>query len=775
MTERVELELELATDGESGYRVSARSEVGEQTGRLTLDPWPVLKNRAQLQSTVLASAVSSRAAVSMIEAPVRRVGEALFRSLFDDNVYAAYKANLALAAERGTQLRVVLRTQSAELAALPWEMLYDPEAGAYLCAREPLVRHVSVSGVTRPLRVAPPLRILGVVSAPRDQSPLDVEGEKHRLRAALAPLGSRVSLRWVDGGRWSDVQQELVSGSWHVLHFVGHGGFNTEDREGVLALENDAKKTDLVGAERFGDLLTLQVPPLQLVVLNSCAGAQAAADDLFSSTAATLVRTGVAAVVAMQFAVSDPAAKAFAAGFYQAIAYNHSIAEAVRFGRIGIRGTGEETLEWITPVLYLRGDDAPLFDVTPGPSQHDEEAPLNPQQAAEEAGVQALYQQAMSRFRNKRYAESVPLFDSVLSLRSDFRDARERREQAARKARVLEAYDDAVAAEERGDWPAAVEGYAAVLAADPPHPGVQEKLDRCRREQEVHALQGELREHAAAEDWQAVVAVADELERLDPGSGDPDGLASAARAQLEGPPEPEPEPPPPTPPSPAPPPSSTESTRKPAPAPTQPTPSPSPKPAPPSPKPASPSPKPPTPKPPTPKPPTPSRVRTYLIGGAAVVLPLVGGGVIWAVTSGPPAPFESDALFEIGRHHFAPEDCTVPESKAQAPLAFDLPHTELLKCTGPDGVYTGTLLCTETGAELETVRQGFLAGAGGEPQPITGLPAGREDPWPFQVSFAHQGGGSRVYWDDADLLCAAELQGSDNDPTGSVAHFEDGA
>ena len=94
-------------------------------------------------------------------------------------------------------------------------------------------------------------------------------------------------------------------------------------------------------------------------------------------------------------------------------------------------------------------------------------------------------------------------------------------------------------------------------------------------------------------------------------------------------------------------------------------------------------------------------MRTYVIAGAAVVLLLVGGGVVRAVTSGPPAPFESDALYEIGRHHFAPEDCTVPESKAQAPLAFDLPHTELLKCTGPDDAYSGTLLCADSGTDVQ--------------------------------------------------------------------------
>ena len=170
--------------------------------------------------------------MSEVEAPVREIGEALFHALFDEGVYAAYKASLALAAAQGTQLRVVLRTQAPELAALPWETMYDPGVGAYLCQREPLVRHVSVSSVTHPLKVTPPLRILGVVAAPRDQQRLDVDGEKQRLRAALKPLGSRVSLRWVEGGRWADVQRELIAEHWHVLHFVGHGGFDEDQRRG---------------------------------------------------------------------------------------------------------------------------------------------------------------------------------------------------------------------------------------------------------------------------------------------------------------------------------------------------------------------------------------------------------------------------------------------------------------------------------------------------------------------------------------------------------------
>ena len=35
----------------------------------------------------------------------------------------------------------------------------------------------------------------------------------------------------------------------------------------------------------------------------------------------------------------------------------------MRSGRIGILGLGRGTLEWVTPVLYVRGPDTRLFDV----------------------------------------------------------------------------------------------------------------------------------------------------------------------------------------------------------------------------------------------------------------------------------------------------------------------------------------------------------------------------------------------------------------------------
>jgi hypothetical protein len=93
-------------------------------------------------------------------------------------VAGRYRAAAAVAAERGQGLRVVLRIGTPALAGLPWEAMYDQAAGAYMCRRDQLVRHVPVASVPAPLRVRPPLRILGVISSPRGMPALDVDKEQ---------------------------------------------------------------------------------------------------------------------------------------------------------------------------------------------------------------------------------------------------------------------------------------------------------------------------------------------------------------------------------------------------------------------------------------------------------------------------------------------------------------------------------------------------------------------------------------------------------------------
>ena len=174
---------------------------------------------------------------------------------------------------------------------------------------------------------------------------------------------------WLEGQTWEALQEAMWAGPWHVFHFVGHGGFDPDAGEGHLALARDDDEgaggpgVYRLGAVSLGRLLTDHAP-LRLAVLNACEGARGSGRDVFSGTAATLVRMGLPAVVAMQYAVTDRAAIQFARAFYRAL--GRRAAAGRRRGRRprqAVSLAAPESLEWATPVLYLRAPDAVLFDV----------------------------------------------------------------------------------------------------------------------------------------------------------------------------------------------------------------------------------------------------------------------------------------------------------------------------------------------------------------------------------------------------------------------------
>ena len=370
------MELEIGPGPESGsYVVHVLRSVGggEPSETITLDLDDLVERRPLLEATVLSSSVSVRRVMSDTEAVVQEVGRRLFESTFSGTVRTAYRTSMANASERDMGVQLALRLTAPGLAALPWETLFDAEAGAYLCRKEPLVRHVPAPHAAAALAIEPPMRVLGLISSPRGLPALDVDGERERLEEALRPHldSGRVELEWLDEVSWTGVHGKLLEGHWHVLHFVGHGSYDVDTDEGVLALVGRDGRADYVTASSLADLLDEAEPTPRLVVLNSCQSGAGGTTDLFSGTAAALAHSGIRAVAAMQFSISDTAAIEFARGFYTALAYGRGIDEAVRSGRIGILGMGHGTLEWVTPVLYLRGEDTQLFHVAPlSPAEH---------------------------------------------------------------------------------------------------------------------------------------------------------------------------------------------------------------------------------------------------------------------------------------------------------------------------------------------------------------------------------------------------------------------
>ena len=64
-------------------------------------------------------------------------------------------------------------------------------------------------------------------------------------------------------------------GTWHIFHFVGHGRFDVNQDEGMLALVSETGETDELTATQVGRLLS-DHPSLRLALLNACEGAREA-------------------------------------------------------------------------------------------------------------------------------------------------------------------------------------------------------------------------------------------------------------------------------------------------------------------------------------------------------------------------------------------------------------------------------------------------------------------------------------------------------------------
>ena len=230
------IELDVAAgpaDGQFTVRVVRPAGDGEPTATMQLDAGAYLGALEDLETVVLASAAAGRRILSPGEQRLRDVGRQLFDALFSGPVHEAYRASVSAADQRGERLQVVLRLDVPELAAIPWEAMFDTENDQYICLNDPLIRHIP-STTAEPVEVTSSLEVLALVASPDGLASLDVEAERKKLSDALAePIADgRIHLKWLMQASWDEVQDEMLSGTWHVLHFIGHGDYDSTSEQG---------------------------------------------------------------------------------------------------------------------------------------------------------------------------------------------------------------------------------------------------------------------------------------------------------------------------------------------------------------------------------------------------------------------------------------------------------------------------------------------------------------------------------------------------------------
>jgi CHAT domain len=499
--EYVDFELEVREGGPRNYLVSVRSPRGDMVREEMHLPFGKLELENKLlalENALLRSSQSRRRIRSPKEQTAQDFGQGLFQALLAGEVRTCYELSRDRARQEDKGLRLKLRIEPPEVARLPWEFIYDSSRREYLClsSKTPLVRYLDVHEPVEQLSVVPPLRILGMVASPRDLDPLDIAHEKQLVEEAVRNLQEqrRIELTWLEGQTWRDLMRVMRHGPWHVFHFIGHGSYDPENDEGLIALADSADRARLLRATELARLLDDHFP-LRMVLLNSCEGARGGDRDVFSSTAATLVSRGIPAVLAMQYEITDEAAIEFSRAFYEAVADSLPLDAAVAEARTSLSIEIGDTLEWGTPVLYMRSPDGCIFNIEAAPLDSPKQESQDREDEERQNRLDELYAQAYRSHQAQEWRAVVEVFDQIRAVDLEYPDpegllvsAREALVTLELERRVAAVYDQGLRHMESEEWPKALRCFEEVQRLASGYRQIERLLARVRG-----ALAGERR------------------------------------------------------------------------------------------------------------------------------------------------------------------------------------------------------------------------------------------------------------------------------------------
>jgi hypothetical protein len=186
------------------------------------------------------------------------------------------------------------------------------------------------------------IKILFVAASPRDQGRLALDEEMRLIQERITSATHRDRIEFIPivAARPNDVLQAFNRHAPHLVHFSGHGGSND------LCLCDDKGFTKPVSHETLADLFRV-MGGVQVAVFNAC----------LSEAQAEAVRTYVPCAIGMNKSVKNGAAIAFAAAFYQAIAFGQSVQNAFDQAIWSLKAEGHKGHD-IPQLLVKDGIDA---------------------------------------------------------------------------------------------------------------------------------------------------------------------------------------------------------------------------------------------------------------------------------------------------------------------------------------------------------------------------------------------------------------------------------
>jgi hypothetical protein len=297
----------------------------------------------------------AQAGERQVDAELTGLGRRLFAALFPETPLKLYqwcRGYLEREPERGLRLRLQMglgHSQMARLHTMPWEYLCEDGLFLAINLRTSIVRHLPL-GI--PASRPPVPASLSILLVSCEDPVLDLAAERHAIAQALSGAGN-VRIKPLVNVTLDELRGELLAADHHIVHFMGHGGFDKAAGEGAVTFRDEAGCSVRVSGTEVAEQLADR-SSVRLVVLNACWTACASSAGPYAGVATALLKAGIPAVVAMQFPISDRAALTFSRKLYSRLAAGDTLDAAVTEGRKAIRGQHRGSVEWGTPVLFQR-------------------------------------------------------------------------------------------------------------------------------------------------------------------------------------------------------------------------------------------------------------------------------------------------------------------------------------------------------------------------------------------------------------------------------------
>ncbi|MFZ5519548.1 MAG: tetratricopeptide repeat protein [Candidatus Zhuqueibacterota bacterium] len=305
----------------------------------------------------------------------QRVGNHYFELIMGGNGTLKKHLNTNGELERGFQFMLELDPEAELLWQAPWEFLHDSEEFLGLSGKVHLVRTPLGAGALAVKPIPQPLRILVVISNPADKGEFDGERALSSIQEAVdyARRNGWVELEYLEDATFLNFQQRLAAFQPHVVHYIGHGGRNPDDKKSIkspysgmpgetyLAFENENGDLDPLYGKHLQQLLA-NASSVQLLVLSGCMTGQTAATDALAGVGTALLREQLPALVVMQYSVLVDTAIQFAKIFYERISSGKRLSQALTEVRQVLAKGREHRADWGIPALYLRSAELQLID-----------------------------------------------------------------------------------------------------------------------------------------------------------------------------------------------------------------------------------------------------------------------------------------------------------------------------------------------------------------------------------------------------------------------------